>query len=103
MIASVVGYKGYANQSAYTCSKHAVMGLAKALAVEAQPHGIRVCAVLPGGVATEMVREARPDLDPADLLDPDDVAQAVAYLLSLSPRAAVDQIVLRRAKSAPFA
>ena len=101
-ISSVVGFKGYPNQAAYTATKHAVMGLTKSLAVEAQPQGIRVSAVLPGGVDTDLVRQARPDLDPAILLAPDDVAQAVMYLLSLSDRAAVDQIYLRRWSSKPF-
>ena len=59
-ISSVVGFKGYPNQSAYTAAKHGVMGLTKSLAVELQEHGIRVSAVLPGGVDTDMVRAARP-------------------------------------------
>lgn len=101
-VSSVVGFKGYREQSAYAASKHGVMGLTKSLAVEAQQHGIRVSAVLPGGVDTDMVRASRPDLDPGDLLLPEDVAQAVMYLLSLSPRAAVDQIYLRRRGSTPF-
>ncbi len=101
-ISSVVGFKGYPNQAAYTATKHAVMGLTKSLAVEAQPHGIRVSAVLPGGVDTDLVRQARPDLDPSILLAPDDVAQTVMYLLSLSDRAAVDQVYLRRWSSKPF-
>lgn len=101
-VSSVLGFKGYKNQSAYTASKHGVMGLTKSLAVEAQPHGIRVSAVLPGGVDTEMVRKSRPDLDPEDLLRPVDVAQAVMYLLSLSEHAAVDEIYIRRRNSKPF-
>jgi len=101
-IASVVGFKGYPLQSAYAASKHGVMGLTKSLAVEAQEQGIRVSAVLPGGVDSDLVRNARPDLDPTELLRPNDVAQAVQYLLSLSPRAAVDQIYIRRRNSAPF-
>lgn len=101
-ISSVVGFKGYPNQSAYTAAKHGVMGLTKSLAVEAQEHGIRVSAVLPGAVDTDMVRAARPDLDPSILLQPEDVAQAVMYLLSLSERAAVDQIYIRRRGSQPF-
>lgn len=101
-ISSVVGFKGYPNQGAYTAAKHGVMGLTKVLAVEAQEHGIRVSAVLPGGVATDMVRKARPDLDPLELLAPEDVAHTVAYLLSLSERAAVDQIYIRRRNSSPF-
>jgi len=101
-ISSVVGIKGYPNQSAYTASKHAVMGLTKSLAVEAQPHGIRVSAVLPGGVDTEMVQASRPDLDRSVLLQPDDIAQTVMFLLSLPERAAIDEIYIRRRASQPF-
>ena len=101
-ISSVVGFKGYPNQSAYTAAKHGIMGLTKSLAVEAQEYGVRVSAVLPGGVDTDLVRQARPDLDPGELLAPEDVAGAVEYLLSLSDRAAVDQIYIRRRNSEPF-
>jgi len=101
-VSSVVGIKGYPNQAAYTASKHGVMGLTKSLAVEAQPHGIRVSAVLPGGVDTDMVANARPDLDRSVLLQPDDVADAVMFLLSLSDRAAIDEICIRRRASQPF-
>ena len=101
-ISSVVGFKGYPGQSAYTASKHGIMGLTKSLAVEAQEDGIRVSAILPGGVDTGLVREARPDLESDCLLSPDDIAQAVEYLLSLSERAAVDEIYIRRRSSQPF-
>ena len=101
-ISSVVGFKGYANQAAYTASKHAVMGLTKALAVEAQVHGIRVSAVLPGAVDTGLMDALRPDLDKALLMKPEDVADAVLFLLSLSDSAAVDEIYIRRRTSAPF-
>jgi len=101
-ISSVVGFRGYPDQAAYAAAKHGVMGLTKSLATEVQEHGIRVSAVLPGGVDTPMVREARPELQRDELLHPADVAGAVEYLLSLSDRAAVDQIYIRRANSKPF-
>lgn len=101
-ISSVVGFRGYPNQAAYTASKHGVMGLTKTLAHEAQPHNIRVSAVLPGGVDTDLIRQARPDLDRDDLLQPDDIAQTVMFLLSLPERAAIDQIYIRRRTSQPF-
>jgi 3-oxoacyl-[acyl-carrier protein] reductase len=101
-ISSVVGFKAYVNQAAYTATKHGLVGLTKTLAQEAQPHGIRVSIVSPGGVDTDLVRAARPDLDPAVLLQPDDIAQTVLYLLSLSDRAAVDEIYIRRKASLPF-
>jgi 3-oxoacyl-[acyl-carrier protein] reductase len=101
-ISSVVGFKGYPNQSIYTATKHGVMGITKSLAVEAQPHGIRVSAVLPGGTDTDMRALGRPDLKRSELLQPEDIAQTVLFLLSLSPRAAIDQIYVRRRNSAPF-
>lgn len=101
-ISSVVGFKGYPNQSAYTATKHAIMGLTKSLAIEAQPHGIRVSAILPGGVDTDLVGNARPDLDRSMLMRPEDIAQTVLFLLSLSEQAAIDEIYIRRRTSQPF-
>jgi len=102
-ISSVLGFRAYVNQGAYTATKHAVMGLTKALAVEYQKHGIRVSAISPGGVDTEMVAAARPDLDRSVLMKPEDIANTVLYLLSLSPtNAAVDEIYIRRKASNPF-
>ncbi len=101
-VSSVMGFRGYENQSIYAAAKHGVMGMTKSLAVEAQEHGIRVSAILPGGVDTDMAHQARPDLDPSILMQPEDIAQAVEYLLSLSDRAAVDQIYVRRRGSKPF-
>jgi 3-oxoacyl-[acyl-carrier protein] reductase len=101
-IASVVGFKGYPNQAAYTASKHAVLGLTKSLAVETQEHGIRVSAVLPGGVDTGLIGDARPDLDRSELLRPEDIARTVLFLLSLPERAAIDEIYIRRRASTPF-
>jgi 3-oxoacyl-[acyl-carrier protein] reductase len=101
-ISSVVGFKGYVNQSAYTATKHGVMGLTKSLSVEAQEHGICVSAILPGGVDTDFIGAARPDLDRSVLISPGDIAKAVLFLLSLSPTAMVDQIYIRRRNGTPF-
>ena len=103
-IASVGGIKGYVNQSAYGATKHGVMGLTKVLAMEAQPHKIRVSAILPGGVETQMLSTGRPDLmvDQSILLQPADVAGTVLFLLALPARAAIDQIHLRRYAGTPF-
>ena len=101
-ISSVVGFKGYPNQAAYAASKHGMVGLTKSLAVEAQDSNIRVSLILPGGVDTEMVAQSRPDLDRSILMQPEDIAQAVLFLLSLSDRAHVDEIYIRRRNSSPF-
>jgi len=101
-IASAVGIKGYANQAVYTASKHAVMGITRALAREGQPWGIRVSAVCPGGVDTELISRARPDLKPAELIQPADVARSVLYLAREPETCCTDLIQLRRASSTPF-
>jgi len=102
-ISSVVGFKGYNEQCAYGISKHGVMGLTKSLAVELQEQNIRVSAILPGGVYTDIVGDARPDLDISVLIDPKEIAHTILYLLSLwDTNAAVDQIYIRRNKSKPF-
>ncbi|MDD4605826.1 MAG: SDR family oxidoreductase, partial [Dysgonamonadaceae bacterium] len=69
-ISSVVGRLGYVNQAVYTASKHALMGFSKVLAKEVQPLGIRVHTIAPGGVATDMVKTTRSDLDVTQLIHP---------------------------------
>ncbi len=101
-ISSIMGVKAYKQQSIYAASKHAVMGMSKALAAEVQEHNIRVSAILPGGVDTDLISDARPDLDRSILIKPEDIAQTVLYLLSLSDRAMVDQVIVRRFTSTPF-
>jgi 3-oxoacyl-[acyl-carrier protein] reductase len=101
-VASVVGVKGYVNQGAYSASKHALMGLTKVLAQELQPNGIRVHVVCPGGVATDLVKQARPDLDTSDLMTAEEVAEVILFLARQRGRGIVDQINLRRASSAPW-
>jgi 3-oxoacyl-[acyl-carrier protein] reductase len=102
-IASVVGIRGYANQAAYSASKHALMGMSKSLAKEVQMDGIRVHALCPGGVDTPMVAASRPDLDRSVLMEPDEIAEIVLFVLTRQGKAVIDEIHVRRAASAPWA
>jgi len=97
-ISSVVGVKGYPNQGAYGASKHALLGMTKTAIEEGRESNIRVHAICPGGVATEMIRHSRPDLnDFSAMIQPSDVADTVAYLCGLPTNITVDVIHLRRA------
>jgi len=99
-IASVVGVKGYPNQAAYGASKHALLGLTKTAIEEGREANIRIHAICPGGVATEMLRQSRPDLDDfSKMIQPEDVAEAVAYLVRLPVQITVDVLHLRRSAS----
>ena len=101
-IVSVIGVKAYVNQGIYTASKHALMGMSKVLAQEVQKDNIRVHTILPGGVATEMIAQVRPDLKPADLMLPEDIAEIVLFLLTHRGNAVIDDIHVRRANSSPW-
>ena len=101
-IVSVVGHKGYPNQAVYSASKHAVMGMTKALAKEVQMDGIRVHAICPGGVDTNLIRDARPDLDVSVLMQPEEIADIVLFLVTRYGNAVIDEIRVRRSASLPW-
>lgn len=101
-LSSVAGFTTYRDQSVYAATKHGLMGMIKGLALEAQEYDIRVSAILPGGVDTDMARIGRPDLDTSVLLRPEDIAKSVLFLLGLGEKAAIDQIYIRRKTSKPF-
>lgn len=57
-IASNAGVSGYAYTAGYCASKHAMVGMTRALAVELAPTGVTINAICPGWVDTQMVAEA---------------------------------------------
>ncbi len=102
-ISSVVGRLGYEKQAAYAASKHALMGFSKVLAREVQPLGIRVHTIAPGGVATDMVKTMRSDIDTSSLIQPEEIADIVEFLLTYRGNAMIDNIDVRRSNGTPFA
>lgn len=71
-----------AETAAYAAAKGAVLKLTESLAAELKSEGIRVNAVLPGTIDTPQNRAAMPDADPSLWLRPDQVAEAMVFLLS---------------------
>lgn len=102
-IASVTAHQGYALQSVYAASKHALLGFSKALSKEYYQKGVRVHVISPGAVFTDMVKISRPDLTGDGMLLPEDVAETVLYLLKMRGSASVaDEIQLHRESKEPF-
>ena len=101
-IASVVAHKGYPLQSAYAASKHALAGLTKSLASEVYREDIRVHLISPGGVFTDMVRIARPDLTGEDMILPEDIAEIAAFFIEHRTNAVIDEICVHRSGKEPF-
>ncbi len=77
-LSGVKGVEKFPGLSAYNVSKYGVAGLSEILAVEGKPHHIRVVAVSPGAVDTEMLRAAAPHLKPD--LTPDELARILLFL-----------------------
>ena len=104
-VASVAGLQGVAERSAYNASKHGLVGLTRTLAVEWGAKGVRVNAVAPGWVKTEMdhADQAGGSYDDRDIVEhvpmgrfarPDDVASAVAWLCDDDQSGFVNGVVL---------
>jgi len=104
-VASVAGLQGVAERSAYNASKHGLVGLTRTLAVEWGAKGVRVNAVAPGWVKTEMdhADQAGGSYDDRDIVEhvpmgrfarPDDVASAVAWLCDDDLSGFVNGVVL---------
>lgn len=102
-IASVTAHKGYALQSVYAASKHALLGFTKALSKEYYKKGVRAHVISPGGVFTDMVKVSRPDLSSEGMILADDIAETVKYLIRMRGTACVaDEIELHRETKEPF-
>lgn len=101
-IASVVAHKGYPLQSAYAASKHALAGFTKSLASEVYREDIRVHLISPGGVFTDMVRIARPDLTGEDMILPENIAEIAAFFIEHRTNAVIDEICVHRSGKEPF-
>jgi 3-oxoacyl-[acyl-carrier protein] reductase len=89
-LTSIVGVSGNAGQAAYSGSKAAVLGITKSSAKELAADGIRVNAVAPGFIDTDMIKHLTPEvvaereasIGMQRVGTPEDVARAVAFLAS---------------------
>jgi NAD(P)-dependent dehydrogenase (short-subunit alcohol dehydrogenase family) len=104
-VASVAGLAGISHRSAYNASKHGLVGLTKTLAAEWGGRGVRVNAVCPGWIKTEMdaVDQARGTYSDTDIIDrvplarfakAQDVAEAIAFLLDSERNGFINGITL---------
>ncbi|MEJ7632035.1 MAG: SDR family NAD(P)-dependent oxidoreductase [Rubrobacteraceae bacterium] len=81
-IVSGVSIEGRAEWGAYSVSKFGVEGLNQILAAELQERGVRVNAVDPGGMRTDMRAAAYPDEDPMTRITPEENTAVFLYLAS---------------------
>lgn len=101
LLSSVMGTRGGAGQAVYSAAKAAVAGLTRAAAKELGPSGIRVNAVAPGYIATDMLDSldaaGRAEKVAATALgrlgESEDVADVIAFLLSDASRFVTGEVI----------
>jgi NAD(P)-dependent dehydrogenase (short-subunit alcohol dehydrogenase family) len=89
--ASIAGKFGQGWLAAYSATKFGVVGLSQATHKEVAHEGIQVTAICPGFVATAMTDWVQ-DLPKEEMIQPEDIAEAVRYLLRTSPVCIVPEI-----------
>ncbi|UOK56477.1 3-ketoacyl-ACP reductase [Bacillus sp. OVS6] len=86
-ISSSAGQKGAPVTSAYSASKFAVLGLTESLMLEVRKHNIRVSALTPSTVATDLAIETNlTDGNPESVMQPEDLAEFMVAQLKLNSR-----------------
>ncbi len=95
-VASIAGKQAFANWGAYSVSKAGVIALSQALAQEERANGIRVTAICPGAVNTEIwdTKTVNADFDRSNMLTPEIVAQSILHTVLLPKQAVVDELTL---------
>ena len=95
-IQAFAGRNGFVGGTAYTASKHAVLGFSRSLMLEVRKDNVRVAAICPDSVATGLFDDQsmlKPDA--ARILRPEDVAQSILHVVELPERALVSELDLR--------
>lgn len=93
-IVSTAAKRAWPNAAAYHASKWGLLGLSHALHAEARPHRIKVTAVIAGGMRTPFLLDRFPDLDPAVLQNPANVAETVRFVLTQPEETVIPEVMV---------
>lgn len=93
-IASTAARRAWPNASVYHASKWGLMGLTHALHAELRSAGVKVSAVIAGGMRTPFLLDRFPDIDPGVLQDPYNVARAVKFVLTQPPETVIPEVMV---------
>lgn len=96
-VSSLAGHNPLKNGAGYAASKWGLNGLTYSVAEELRDHGIRVSVVAPGSVNTDFGGTGK---DGGWKIQPDDVANVVAMLVTQSPSSFVSEVLVRPARKA---
>lgn len=95
-VSSIAAKQAFPGWGAYSVSKAGLMALSQTLAQEERVHGIRVTAICPGAVNTELwdTETVNVDLDRSQMLTPEIVAQSILHTALLPPQAVIDELTI---------
>nr|ABI15636.1 oxidoreductase [consortium cosmid clone pGZ1] len=93
-IASTASKRAWPNASAYHATKWGVLGLSHALHAELRPRGIKVCAIVAGGMRTPFLLDRFPDIDTTLLQDPRSVALAIRFVLTQPAETVIPEMMV---------
>jgi NAD(P)-dependent dehydrogenase (short-subunit alcohol dehydrogenase family) len=93
-IASTASKRAWPNASAYHATKWGLLGFSHALHAELRPHGIKVSAIVAGGMRTPFLLDRFPDIDQGTLQDPANVANAVRFVLTQPEETVIPEVMV---------
>ncbi len=94
-IASLAGKNSFVGGTMYSATKHALLGFTRSLMLEVRMYNIRVAAICPGSVATDLISGsmAPPPMD--KILRAEDIAETVMSIIKMPARALISEIDIR--------
>jgi len=93
-IASLAGTNFFENGAAYNASKFGLVGFTQAIMLDLRKYGIKVSTIMPGSVSTHFNNHQPSEAD-AWKIQPEDIGQLVADLLTMNPRTLPSKIEVR--------
>ncbi len=93
-VASTAAKRAWANASAYHASKWGLLGFTEALHVEGRKDGVKVTALIAGGMKTPFLLDRFPDIDTETLQDPRNVAETVHYILTQPEETVIPEVMV---------
>ncbi|MDX3894170.1 SDR family oxidoreductase [Pusillimonas sp.] len=93
-IASTAARRAWPNASAYHASKWGLLGLTHSLHAELRSQGVKVSAVIAGGMRTPFLLDRFPDIDVELLQDPANVAAAIKFVLTQPPQTVIPEVMV---------
>jgi NAD(P)-dependent dehydrogenase (short-subunit alcohol dehydrogenase family) len=95
-LASIAGKRPQPWLSVYSATKAAVVGYSNAMNGELNSAGVKSVAFCPGFVDTDMTEFIKSEISAEEMLSPNDISEAVRFLLRVSPACVVPEIIFAR-------